>query len=45
LTYEGQGGEARLASLAEQIKTAWGDGPYELEIRTNVISSQNGEGQ
>ena len=41
LNYEGQDGQIRLDALAERIQQAWGDGPYELEIRTNTISDSD----
>ena len=45
LTYEGVDGEARMEVLTKDIKEAWGDGPYKLEVRTKIISEQNRGGQ
>ena len=45
LSYEGEGGAERLSALAERLKAEWGDGPYELEIRQQVISQTDVEGE
>ena len=43
ISYAGEGGAGRLAALSAAIRQAWGDGPYPLDIHTEV-SSAIGEG-
>ena len=43
INYAGAGGVERLAAVSAAIRQAWGDGPYSLDIHTEV-SSAIGEG-
>ncbi|MEO9969600.1 MAG: hypothetical protein ABJG15_07180, partial [Hyphomonadaceae bacterium] len=43
LSYSGEQGAERLAAIASSVRRAWGDGPYILDIQTE-LSSALGEG-